>query len=165
MKRWTRVVKNGRVVPNGKHGNRQMMWNRLCEYEQTLLSPAEVEAVKAENKRLSAENQLLNARLDEYRQAEQEGRLVRREKSEYEFFDDAVMVYPNADEEIEPEDHAGVCVVKCKKCGWNMFGDGWWEHEYLNNTKSEQVPNFCAHCGAEFTEESARAALKKDTHE
>lgn len=49
---------------------------------------------------------------------------------------------------VIPEDEtnfknaSSVCVIKCMKCGWFMFGDG-----------GEQTPNYCAHCGVKFIDE------------
>ena len=50
---------------------------------------------------------------------------------------------------------SSVCVVQCRKCGWKQFGDAWWEAEDANFVKSEQIPQYCNHCGAKLDEEAS----------
>jgi hypothetical protein len=92
-------------------------------------------------------------RLIEVLEAEKEGRCQAQKTAVAEFLtDDVVIEMPNS------EEPASICLIKCSKCGWHMFGDGWWEAEYGNCSSGEQVPRFCAHCGARFADE-AEAAL------
>ncbi|HVI41968.1 MAG TPA: hypothetical protein VM577_15055, partial [Anaerovoracaceae bacterium] len=54
------------------------------------------------------------------------------------------------------EEPADVCAVQCMRCGWKFFGDDWWESDYGNEEKSEQIPQYCPHCGRKLGDEIGR---------
>lgn len=83
-----------------------------------------------------------------------------KSKAHYRFVTE-FMAYPSEQEETE-DNTASICLIQCEKCGWYMFGDGWWESEVGNCTNAEQIPTHCAHCGAEFVDEEAESAPAKE---
>lgn len=71
--------------------------------------------------------------------------------SNYRFIDEALL-YPR-EEEPNEDNLISVCVIQCVRCGWKMFGDGGYESSTVNFTQGEQIPRYCAHCGAKFINE------------
>lgn len=53
-------------------------------------------------------------------------------EAEYEFVTE-INVIPSL-EELDVESMESVCIVRCRKCGWNMYGDGWREENYGKGT-------------------------------
>lgn len=116
-----------------------------------MISPAPIDAYPAHADdwlRLDLMRDVPTERLRVIAVNEREGQAT----AEYKFIGEVLITQNDSEEDDEP---ASVCIIKCKKCGWHMFGDGWWEHPASTNfTEAEQIPRYCAHCGRKLGDEA-----------